>query len=64
MVTARNTAYYLARKYTNLSLKEIGNHFNRRHSTVLKGITNLEREIQHNTQIGGQAQRLEQRLQN
>ena len=28
-----------------MSLKEIGERFNRRHSTVIKGITSLEREI-------------------
>lgn len=53
-VVARNTAFYLARKHTDLSLKEIGNRFNRRHSTVLKGITNIEREMSRETPIGRQ----------
>ena len=44
-VLARNTAFFLARKHTDLSLEQIGRHFNRRHSTVLKGISNVEREI-------------------
>ncbi|MDR0339883.1 MAG: AAA family ATPase [Desulfovibrio sp.] len=44
-VRARNTAFYLARKHTDLSFESIGRRFNRRHSTVLKGITSLEREI-------------------
>ncbi|MDR2799762.1 MAG: ATP-binding protein, partial [Desulfovibrio sp.] len=44
-VSARNTAFYLARKYTDLSLEAIGRQFNRRHSTVIKGITWLEREL-------------------
>ncbi len=53
-VAARNTAFYLARKHTDLSLEAIGKRFNRRHSTVLKGITNLEREISRQTPIGRQ----------
>lgn len=53
-VTARNAAYLLARKHTDLSLKEIGDKFNRRHSTVLKGITALEREITRETPLGRQ----------
>ncbi len=53
-VSARNTAYFLARKHTDLSLEAIGNHFNRRHSTVIKGITNLEREINRQTPLGRQ----------
>lgn len=53
-VQARNTAFFLARKYTELSLKDIGNRFNRRHSTVLKGISNVEREMQLQTPLGRQ----------
>lgn len=53
-VLARNTAFYLARVYTDMSLKEIGHNFNRRHSTVLKGISNLEREINRQTPLGRQ----------
>lgn len=54
LVVARNTVFYLARKHTDLSLKDIGNHFNRTHSTVLKGITNLEREMSKETPVGRQ----------
>ena len=54
LVTARNTIFYLARKHTDLSLKQIGVQFNRRHSTVLKGITNLEREMSRSTPTGRQ----------
>ncbi|OBQ45812.1 chromosomal replication initiator protein DnaA [Halodesulfovibrio spirochaetisodalis] len=54
LVTARNTIFYLARKHTDLSLKQIGLQFNRRHSTVLKGITNLEREMSRSTPTGRQ----------
>ena len=55
-VMARNTAFYLARKHTELSLEAIGQRFNKRHSTVLKGITNLEREISRQTPMGKQAE--------
>lgn len=54
LVTARNTAFYLLRKHTELSLEEIGERFNRRHSTVIKGITNLEREISRQSSLGRQ----------
>ncbi|MDQ7032518.1 MAG: chromosomal replication initiator protein DnaA [Desulfonauticus sp.] len=53
-VWARNTAYYLARKYTDLSLEEIGRNFNRRHSTVLKGIAKVEQELNKQTPLGRQ----------
>ncbi len=46
--------FYLARKHTDLSLKEIGDRFSRRHSTVLKGITSIEREMSRETPLGRQ----------
>lgn len=51
-VQARNTIYYLARKHTELSLQEIGDHFHRRHSSVIKGISVMEREMQRETPLG------------
>ena len=53
-VVARNSVFYLARKHTELSLKEIGDRFSRRHSTVLKGITSIEREMSRETPLGRQ----------
>ncbi len=53
-VLARNTIFYLARKHTDLSLKDIGLQFNRRHSTVIKGIAAVERELQRETATGRQ----------
>ena len=53
-VSARNTAFFLARKHTDMSLEAIGRRFNRKHSTVLKGITSLEREISRQTPAGRQ----------
>ncbi len=57
VVLARNTAFFLARKYTDMSLKDIGERFNRRHSTVIKGITNVERELRQETPLGRQLER-------
>jgi chromosomal replication initiator protein len=62
VVTARNMAFYLARKHTDLSLKQIGDQFNRRHSTVLKGITNVEREISRQSPLGRQLDATMQRM--
>ncbi|WP_084154113.1 chromosomal replication initiator protein DnaA [Maridesulfovibrio frigidus] len=56
IVLARNTAFFLARKHTELSLKDIGVRLGRRHSTVIKGITNIEREISLQTPLGRQLQ--------
>lgn len=53
-VLARNTAFYLCRKHTALSLAAIGERLGRKHSTVLKGIINVEREINHQTPLGRQ----------
>jgi ATPase involved in DNA replication initiation len=57
-VMARNSAFFLARKHTDLSLEAIGQQFNRRHSTVLKGITNIEREMGRQTPAGRQLTRV------
>ena len=54
LVMARNTAYFLLRKHTDMTLEEIGSRFNRRHSSVLKGITSLEREISRQSPVGRQ----------
>jgi chromosomal replication initiator protein len=62
VVMARNTAFYLARKHTELSLKDIGKRFNRRHSTVLKGITNVEKEMSKDTSVGRQLTRIVERM--
>ena len=56
-VLGRNTVYYLARKHTELSLEEIGGPFNRRHSTVIKGITSVERELSKESSLGRQIAR-------
>ncbi len=48
-VHARDTIYYLARKHTEVSLQDIGSRFNRNHTTVIKGISTIERELQRQT---------------
>ena len=53
-VVARNAVFYLARKHTELTLKEIGRRLNRTHATVIKGISTLEREIARETPRGRQ----------
>ncbi len=62
IVLARNTAFFLARKHTELSLKDIGEALGRKHSTVLKGITNVEREITMQTPLGRQLEHTVERL--
>jgi len=56
-VIARNTAFYLARKHTDLSLMDIGRRFNRKHSTVIKGIASVEQEVTRKTSLGNQLAR-------
>lgn len=61
-VVARNTAFFLARKHTDLSLQDIGERFNRRHSTVVKGITAVERQLSLQTPLGRQIESAIERL--
>lgn len=53
-VLARNLAFYLLRKHTDMTLEEIGHGFNRRHSTVIKGISALEKEVSKESHVGRQ----------
>lgn len=53
-VQGRNTVFYLARKHTDMSLEEIGCIFNRRHSTVLRSITQVEQELATDSRQGRQ----------
>lgn len=62
-VVARNTAFYLARKHTDLSLVDIGRRFNRKHSTVIKGIASVEQEVGRKTALGSQIARTMSQLQ-
>lgn len=62
-VIARNTAFYLARKHTDLSLTDIGRRFNRKHSTVIKGIAAVEQEVSRKSALGNQLSRTINQLQ-
>ncbi|MBU1249234.1 MAG: chromosomal replication initiator protein DnaA [Proteobacteria bacterium] len=62
IVLARNTAFFLIRQHTEMSLAAIGRKLNRRHSTVIKGITKIEREISQQTPLGRQVERTIERL--
>ena len=53
-VSARNAIFFLARKHTDLTLAEIGRAFKRSHTTVIKGISSLEREINRGSPQGRQ----------
>ncbi len=64
VVTARNTAFYLAKRFTDLPLTKIGKYLNRRHSTVIKGITSIEMEIKKDSSIGRQALEIVKKLEN
>lgn len=48
-VFARNLIFYLARVHTDMTLKEVAHSFNRQHSTVIKGVTNIEQELAKDT---------------
>jgi len=61
-VLARNTAFLLARRHTEMSLQDIGQRFNRRHSTVVKGITSLERHVSLETPLGRQIEKTLERV--
>lgn len=61
-VLARNLAFYLLRKHTDLTLDEIGQGFNRRHSTVIKGISSLEEEVSKESPVGRQLNDMIQKI--
>lgn len=56
-VQGRNTIFYLARKHTEMSLEGIGSALNRRHSTVMRSITQVEQELAKESREGRQIAR-------
>jgi chromosomal replication initiator protein len=50
-VRARQVAMYLARKLTSSSFPEIGERFNRDHSTVMSSCDKIERELANDPQL-------------
>lgn len=51
-VMARNTAFYLMRKYFPFTLQDIGSRFGRKHSTVSKAIVHVEEEMKRQSRLG------------
>ena len=45
LVTPRQLAMYIARKYTTKSLKEIGPLFDKKHATILHGVKTIEKRL-------------------
>jgi chromosomal replication initiator protein len=62
IVQPRQVAIYLTRKYTDQSLKAIGNSFNRYHATVLHAIGAVEKGIRRGGAFQGQVEYLTQKL--
>ena len=63
VVQARQIAIYLARKLTNLSLKEIGNNFGKRdHSTILHSFNKIENLTRKNKRIKGDITTIKSKL--
>lgn len=56
-VQGRNTVFYLARKHTEMSLEGIGGVLNRKHSTVMRSITQVEQELAKESSEGRQIAR-------
>ncbi|MEN8135433.1 MAG: chromosomal replication initiator protein DnaA [Thermodesulfobacteriota bacterium] len=54
----RQVAMYLARKFTEQALADIGRAFNRDHSTVVHSVRVITNSINHNTSIKGQVELL------
>jgi len=59
----RQVSMYLARKYTEQGLAEIGKAFNRDHSTVLHSVRKISDAISRNGSIRGQVELLAKKLQ-
>ncbi len=58
----RQMAMYIARKYTDESLSDIGSCFNRDHATVFHSIKAISSLLLHDTSIQGQLKMLEKKL--
>jgi chromosomal replication initiation ATPase DnaA len=46
LVFARNMCFFIFRRYFSMTLKEIGQVFERDHTTVIHGITTFENDLQ------------------
>ena len=59
---ARQIAIFLSRKYTDQSLKLIGNNFNRYHATVIYAINAVEKELKLKGELMGQINYLSKKI--
>lgn len=59
---ARNVAIYLSRKITQYSTTEIGNFFNRDHSTITHSIDNIEKEKKTNAELSASLDAIETKI--
>jgi chromosomal replication initiator protein len=59
---ARQIAIFLSRKYTDQSLKLIGNNFNRYHATVIYAINAVEKELKQKGELFGQINYLSKKI--
>jgi chromosomal replication initiator protein len=62
LVRPRQIAIYLARKYTDVSLQEIGRSFNRFHATAIHAINCVEQGLKGSGRIQKQVEYLSQKL--
>lgn len=62
-VTARHICMFLMRRYTNLSLKEIGWRFRQDHTTVIHSIRAINNLMETDDEIMRMVQQLELRIQ-
>jgi chromosomal replication initiator protein len=58
----RNLAMFLCRRHTDASYASIGRAFNRDHSTVMYGVSRVERGLKHDGKLNQEVAFLEQRL--
>ena len=62
IVRPRQIAIFLSRRYTDLSLQEIGKNFNRYHATAIHSIDSVDRELKKTGPIQKQVEFLCQKL--
>ncbi len=51
---ARKITFYVVRKVTNMSYEDIGEEFNKHHSTVMYNIEQIEKEMAENSKLARQ----------
>lgn len=62
IIDARNVAIYIARKITQYSTTEIGNYFDRDHSTITHSIDKVEKEVKINADLSSSIESIEQTI--